>query len=65
MAAVMTRASQQAKALQDIRNGANDEELKRKYGYPPAVIAAMRATVSRESDKQADNLGIETGTPKF
>lgn len=65
MAAVMTRASQQTKALQDIRSGANDEELKRKYGYSPAVIAAMRATVSRESDKQTDNLGIETGIPEF
>lgn len=65
MAAVMTRASQQAKALQDIRRGASDEELKRKYGYSAAVIQAMRATVSRESDKQADNLGIETGIPKF
>ena len=55
----MTRASQQAKALQDIRLGASNEELKRKYGYPPAVIQAMRVTVSRESDKQADNLEIE------
>ena len=55
----MTRASQQAKTLQDIRQDATDEELKRKYGYPPAVIQAMRATVSRESDKQADNLDIE------
>ena len=44
----MTRASQQAKALQDIRNHASDEEVKRKYGYPPAVIQAMRETVSRE-----------------
>lgn len=61
----MTRASRQAKALQDIRMHASDEELKHKYGYSPAVIAAMRATVSRESDKQADNLGIETGIPKF
>lgn len=59
------RASQQTKALQDIRSGANDEELKRKYGYSLAVIAAMRATVSRESDKQTDNLGIETGIPEF
>lgn len=61
----MTRASQQAKALQDIRHDATDEELKRKYGYPPAVIQTMRATVSRESDKQVDNLGIVTGIPEF
>ena len=61
----MTRASQQTKALQDIRHGATDEELKRKYGYPPAVIQAMRATVSRESDKQADNLDIEAEGPEF
>ena len=61
----MTRASQQAKALQDIRLGASDEELRRKYGYSPAVIQAMRATVSRESDKQADNLDMEADGPKF
>ena len=61
----MTRASQQAKALQDIRQDATDEELKRKYGYPPAVIQAMRATVSRESDKQADNVDIEAEGPEF
>lgn len=65
MAAVMTRASQQAKALQDIRSGANDEELKRKYGYSPAVIQVMRAIVSRESDKQADNVDIEAEEPEF
>lgn len=61
----MTRASQQAKALQDIRSGANDEELKRKYGYSAAVIQAMRATVSRESAKQADNLDMEAEGPEF
>lgn len=65
MASVMTRASQQAKALQDIRSGANDEELKRKYGYSAAVIQAMRATVSRESAKQADNLDMEAEGPEF
>lgn len=61
----MTRASQQAKALQDIRSGANDEELKRKYGYSAAVIQAMRATVSRESAKQADNLDMEAEGSEF
>lgn len=61
----MTRASQQAKALQDIRSGANDEELKRKYGYSPAVIAAMRATVSRELHQQNDNLTIDEEGPEF
>ena len=44
----MTRASQQVKALQDIRQHASDEELKRRYGYSQAVIQAMRAMVSRE-----------------
>ena len=61
----MTRASQQAKALQDIRSGANDEELKRKYGYSPAVISAMRATVSRELSQQADNLDLNMEGPAF
>ena len=55
----MTRASQQAKALQDIRNGASDEELKRKYGYSQAVIQTMRETVSRESKKQSDTLDLD------
>ena len=41
-------AWQQAKALQDIRQDASDEELKRRYGYSQAVIQAMRAMVSRE-----------------
>lgn len=61
----MTRASQQAKALQDIRNHASDEELKRKYGYPPAVIQAMRETVSRELKQRKDNLAIDEEGPEF
>ena len=61
----MTRASQQAKALQDIRQNASDEELKRKYGYSQAVIQAMRETVSRESDQQKDNLDSDMEGPEF
>ena len=61
----MTRASRQAKAPQDIRQDASDEELKRKYGYSQAVIQAMREKVSRESDKQADNLDMEAEGPEF
>lgn len=61
----MTRASQQAKALQDIRSGASDEELKRKYGYSQAVIQAMRETVSRELHQQNDNLTIDEEGPEF
>lgn len=61
----MTRASQQAKALQDIRSGANDEELKRKYGYSQAVIAAMRETVSRELHQQAASIDIDMEGPEF
>lgn len=61
----MTRASQQAKALQDIRQDASDEELKRKYGYSQAVIQAMRETVSRESDQQKDNLDSDMEGPEF
>ena len=61
----MTRASQQSKALQDIRQDASDEELKRKYGYSQAVIAAMRATVSRELHQQKDNLNSDMEGPEF
>lgn len=61
----MTRSSQQAKALQDIRNHASDEELKRKYGYSQAVIQAMRKTVSRELHQQNDNLTIDEEGPEF
>lgn len=61
----MTRASQQAKALQDIRQDASDEELKRKYGYSQAVIQAMRETVSRESDQQKNNLDSDMEGPEF
>ena len=61
----MTRASQQAKALQDIRNHTSDEELKRKYGYSQAVITAMRETVSRELHQQNDNLTIDEEGPEF
>ena len=61
----MTRASQQKKALQDIRRHASDEELQRKYGYSPAVVAAMRATVSRELHQQTDNLDSDMEGPEF
>lgn len=61
----MTRASQQAKALQDIRQNASDEELKRRYGYSQAVIQAMRETVSRELHQQNDNLTIDEEGPEF
>ncbi len=61
----MTRASQQAKALQDIRNHASDEELKRRYGYSQAVIQAMRETVSRELNQQKDNLNLDVEGPEF
>lgn len=61
----MTRASQQTKALQGIRHGASDEDLKRKYGYSSVVIAAMRETVSRELHQQADNLNIDEEGPEF
>ena len=61
----MTRASQQAKALQDIRRGVSDEELKRRYGYSPEVIAAMRATVSRELHQQAGSIDIDMEGPEF
>ena len=61
----MTRASQQAKALQDIRQDASDEEMKRRYGYSQAVIAAMRATVSRELRQQASSIDNHMEGPEF
>ena len=61
----MTRASQQAKALQDIRRHASDEELKRKYGYSSVVIQAMRATVSRELKQKAASIDIDMEGPEF
>ena len=61
----MTRASQQAKALQDIRQHASDEELKRKYGYSQAVIQAMRETVSRELKQKASTIDIDMEGPEF
>ena len=61
----MTRASQQTKALQDIRHGASDEELKRKYGYSTAVIQAMRATVSRELPQKTASIDIDMEGPEF
>lgn len=48
----MTRASQQAKALQAIRDGADDEQIRRQYGYPQTVIQAMRDTISHETASQ-------------
>ena len=61
----MTRASQQVKALQDIRQDASDEELKRKYGYSQAVIQAMRETVSRELNQKASTIDIDMEGPEF
>lgn len=61
----MTRASQQAKALQDIRRGASDEELKRRYGYSPAVIQAMRAMASRELHQQSSSIDNDMEGPEF
>lgn len=48
----MSRASRQAKALQAIRDGATDEQIRRQYGYPQAVIQAMRATIAKEATSQ-------------
>ena len=48
----MTRATRQAKALQAIREGADDEQIRRRYGYPQAVIQAMRTTIAKEAAHQ-------------
>ena len=48
----MTRATRQAKALQAIREGATDEQIRSRYGYPQAVIQAMRTTIAKEAAYQ-------------
>lgn len=48
----MSRQSRQAHALQDIRDGADDETIRRKYGYSPAVTQAMRDTIRSEATMQ-------------
>lgn len=55
----MSRASQQAKALADLREGDTDQDITRKYGYGKAVINAMRATISRETNIATDQEGPE------
>lgn len=55
----MSRASRQAKALADIREGATDQDITRKYGYGRPVINAMRATISRETNIDIDKEGPE------
>ena len=55
----MSRASQQAKAMADIRDGATDQDITRKYGYARPVINAMRATISRETNIDTDQEGPE------
>lgn len=55
----MSRASQQAKALADLREGSTDQDITRKYGYGRPVINAMRATISREQDTCIDQEGPE------
>lgn len=55
----MSRASQQAKALADLREWAADQDITRRYGYGQAVINAMRATISRETNIDTDKEGPE------
>ena len=55
----MSRASLQAKALSDIREGAADQDITRLYGYGKAVINAMRATISSETSTDTDKEGPE------
>ena len=55
----MSRASQQAKAMADIRDGATDQDITRRYGYGQAVINAMRATIRKEQDTATDQEGPE------
>lgn len=55
----MSRASRQAKALADLRDGATDQDITRRYGYGQAVINAMRATISRETNIDIDKEGPE------
>ncbi len=55
----MSRASQRAKALSGIREGATDQDITRKYGYGRPVINAMRATISSETSTDTDQEGPE------
>lgn len=55
----MSRASRQAKALADLREGATDQDITRRYGYGQAVINAMRATIRKEQDTATDKEGPE------
>lgn len=55
----MSRASQQAKAMADIREGATDQDITRKYGYGRPVINTMRATIRKEQDTATDQEGPE------
>ena len=55
----MSRASRQAKALADIREGATNQDITRKYGYGRPVINTMRATISRETNIATDQEGPE------
>lgn len=48
----MSRANRQAKVLQAIREGTDDEQIRSKYGYPQAVIQAMRNTIAKEAASQ-------------
>lgn len=55
----MSRASRQAKALADLRDGDTDQDITRRYGYGQAVINAMRATIRKEQDTATDQEGPE------
>lgn len=55
----MSRASQQAKAMADIRDGATDQDITRRYGYGRPVINAMRAIIRKEQDTATDQEGPE------
>lgn len=55
----MSRAYRQTKALADIREGATDQDITRRYGYGQAVINAMRATIRKEQDTATDQEGPE------
>ena len=55
----MSLASRQAKALADLREGATDQDITRKYGYGRPVINAMRATIGRETNIDIDKEGAE------
>ncbi|MDN6024730.1 hypothetical protein [Bifidobacterium mongoliense] len=42
----MSREKQYERAIQLMRDGADDEQIRREFGYNPQVIKALRASIT-------------------